>query len=152
MLLYPASQQSSLLGIKNVQVGSSTCAEHGIKAGTDLTFSIKSARLLSLKELPKSSEGHHPPSLPARFSLWQKRLWTKPQILMSTFTVSVSLMCEVLQPELQGKTGHGAHFCNSKIRNRIFCKLYIPYVSNHSKETKNPQNPKNPKPKKHCVI
>lgn len=67
--------------IKNVhfQVGSTTCAEQDIKASTDLTSFINSAGLLSLKELPKGAEGHHPPSLPARFSLWQKRVWTKPQ-------------------------------------------------------------------------
>lgn len=53
--------------------------EHGIKAGTGLTSSIKPAGFLSLKELPRSAEGHHPPCLPARFSLQQRRLWTKPQ-------------------------------------------------------------------------
>lgn len=88
MTFYPTSQQFSLLGIKNAhfQVSSTSCTEHDVKAGTDLTSSIKSAGFLSLKELPKElkelpkgAKGHHPPSVPARFSLWQTKLWTKPQ-------------------------------------------------------------------------
>lgn len=43
------------------------------------TWLLSWNQFLSLKELPKSAEGHHPPSLPDRFSLWQKRLWTKSQ-------------------------------------------------------------------------
>lgn len=43
------------------------------------TWLLSWNQFLSLKEFPKSAEGHHPPSLPDRFSLWQKRLWTKSQ-------------------------------------------------------------------------
>lgn len=96
---YPASQQSSLLGNKNVQVGSSLCAEHGIKAGTDLTSSINPAGFLSFKELPKSAEGHHPPCLPGRFSLWQKRLWSKPHSVNEHILLSGKQMAEMVTVE-----------------------------------------------------
>lgn len=119
----PASKRSLILGIKNVhfQVGSSTCTEHGTKAGTDLTSSIKPEAFLSLKELPWRVEGHHPPfSLPGS-PFCRRDSGGSPEVLMSAgILLSGKQRAEMLTVE---------RLENNSVKKQFLCFLETEVIS-----------------------